>query len=64
MSGKKKTDNARAAIKAEEKMRIDPFLYHYFLVYARDLREEFPGQTIRNAAVVKYCPCRNLRGGH
>jgi hypothetical protein len=36
-----------------EPPRIDPFLYNYFLVYARDLREEFSGQTIRNAAVVE-----------
>jgi hypothetical protein len=33
--------------------RIDPFLYGYFAVYARDLREEFPGHKIRNATVIE-----------
>jgi hypothetical protein len=38
-----------------EKMeaRIDPFLYGYFAMYARDLREEFPSRKIRNATVVQ-----------
>lgn len=33
--------------------RIDPFLRGYFAMYARDLREEFPGFKIRNATVVQ-----------
>ncbi len=33
--------------------RIDPFLYGYFAMYARDLREEFPGHKIRYATVVE-----------
>lgn len=32
--------------------RIDPFLYGYFAMFARDLREECPGTKIRNATVV------------
>jgi hypothetical protein len=33
--------------------RIDAFLYQLFVRYARDLREKYAGQKIRNAAVVQ-----------
>jgi hypothetical protein len=38
---------------SKDQLRIDPFLYGYFAMHARNLREENPGRKIRNATIVE-----------
>ena len=42
---------------SDDDARIDAFLYDYFLQYARELREHYPGSVIRNAAIVRSALC-------